>query len=630
MTWSIQDSQKLYNIAGWSEGHFCINDQGELSMKPKGIKRSPDVSLLEVVKEAKEMGLKLPLVIRFHDILKAQVRKLSQTFQKQIKELNYPSRYLGVYPVKVNQMREVLEEVIDSGKSHQLGLEVGSKSELVAALSFKLPNQALLIINGYKDKEIMELACLGQLIGKKVIVVIEQFFELDLLLQVSQKIGITPMIGLRGKLSTQSSGKWSDSSGHQAKFGLSSLEMIKAIELLKDQNALNSCKLFHFHIGSQIPRIQTFKDAFKEGSRIFTELYRMGAPLEFFDIGGGLGVDYQGSNQNREANINYNWKEYSRAVINILKEACELSDIPCPIIVSESGRAIAAHHSCIITNVFGETGHNQWEMTCDDLNTDHPLTRKMIQARELISSSNLRETLNKIEDINTESINAFRLGLLNLEEKAYIENIYWKILSKAQSFLKELHLTDPDIESKLSTKYLCNFSVFQSAPDSWAIGQVLPICPIERLNEEPTQSCTLADITCDSDGKVSQFPIDQSIRSSLPCHSLKENTPYHLGIFMTGAYQDIMGDMHNLFGRLNEVHVYADSTDPKGFYIEEEIIGNNIGDVLQTMQYDLNFLARNIREQVNLNIKKGNIKPRMGINLINSYEDILNKYTYLD
>lgn len=631
--WTIMDSKKLYKIPQWGAGYYDVNDKGHLVVNPEG-KNSP-IDIKAVVDEIKEEGLGLPCVIRFHDVLHSQVKLLNETFRNVIDNANYEGRYLGVFPVKVNQMNEVVDEIVRAGKRYDYGLEAGSKSELLAVLAMNTNNSSLTILNGYKDRGYLRLALLGTRIGRKMVVVIEQFSEIMPLIELSREMGVTPMVGLRGKLSVAGSGRWSGSSGERAKFGLTAAEILKAVELFDEHNMKNCLELLHFHIGSQVPDIHSFKEAVGEAGRIYAKLVTKGIALEYIDIGGGLGVDYDGSRSTENSSINYTMKEYVSDVVHTLKQICNAEGVPHPNIVSESGRAVTAHHSCIITNVIGQV-HTVTEFNTDRVTGENALVSEMRNLEvTLTESSDLQDIYNNANQIKEKCLSEFKLGVLGLDERAKIETIYWRIVNaiyKRTDLLNHMPSELQTIENNVAPQYLCNFSIFQSAADSWAIGQILPIVPIARLNERPEIRCSLADITCDSDGKINRFigeDASQGGCETIALHDLKSDEEYHVGIFMTGAYQDVMGDMHNLFGRLNEVHVFKDTEDPSGFYIEEIIRGQSAGQVLSIMQYNPEYMAYKMKMNIDEVVARGQIQPRKGVELTDFYEDSLSGYTYL-
>lgn len=629
--WTTEDSLKLYNIENWGAGYFTISENGNLSVRANN--SSPTIEITKVIEEMKLLNIKLPVVIRFHDILRAQVKNLNSTFKECIKTANYNGTFQGVYPIKVNQMREVVEEIIDAGEEYNYGLEAGSKPELLAVLAYNTNLNALTILNGYKDEDYLRLALLGTKLGRKIIIVIEKFSELPKLLKLSKEMKVTPLIGLRGKMSIKSRGKWAASSGDRAKFGLSTSEIINAIELMKKNDLQSSIKLFHFHIGSQISDIKTIKAAINEGARIYTELHKLGCSIEYFDVGGGLGIDYDGTKSTSESSVNYSLGEYVADIVYGLKQICDIDNIPHPNIVTESGRAITAHHSCVITNVIDEITVNKSSFKKEQSSSEHIIIKNM---RELLShkikEDNYQEIFNDARQFKDQGISAFNLGVISLTDRAVLESSYWKLMTNVFTFSKTLESMPEsltEIENELAPQYLCNFSVFQSAADSWAIDQVLPVVPISRLNERPEATCSIADITCDSDGKINNFYSADGKANTMPIHNINNSEEYLIGMFLTGAYQDVMGDMHNLFGRLNEVHIYSDADDPQGFYIEEVIRGNSSSHVLSTMQYNPEYMAQRLKKSMTKLINSGNIAPRQAVKLIGLYEKCLTDYTYL-
>lgn len=629
--WTVGDADEIYQISRWGEGYFSVNEKGDLCVNPTQTKNGPVINMMEIVEEMKNKGITFPAVIRFHDILRSQVALLNKTFRSVIEEAKFTGSYFGVYPIKVNQMREVVEEIVDAGAPFNYGLEAGSKPELIAALAMNTNQNSLTVVNGYKDKDLLRLALLGNQLGRKVIVVIEKYSELLDIMKLSQEIGVEPLIGLRAKIATKSSGKWASSGGDYAKFGLTITEILQAVKYLKGIGKIHCLKLFHFHIGSQIPDLRTIKDSINEGARIYAKLYKEGARLEFFDVGGGVGVNYDGTRSNSPSSINYTTRDYVADVVYILKQICDLEDVPHPNIVSESGRAITAHHSCVITNVFGAL-----EIGSDDFNTDKVINENILvtNMRELsqeLGEKNYQDVYNDATKLKEESISAFKFGILTLDERAKLETMYWRICRKIVQFASMDEYAPDEIlqlKTQMASQYMCNFSVFQSAPDTWAIGQILPVMPIHKLNEKPSELCTLVDITCDSDGKLDTFLSADGPTNTVPMHKLSGDD-YYIGLFMTGAYQDIMGDNHNCFGRLNEVHIFCDDDDPTDFYIEEYIDGNRASQVLSTLQYNPETMAHTLKAQIDMQVKRGKIRPREGVDLTDFYEACLKSYTYL-
>lgn len=626
--WTKAAADEVYQVTRWGEGYFGITDKGDMCVLPMKDKvGGPQINIMEVVEEMKAKNIAFPAVIRFHDILRSQVVNINKTFRTIIEEARFNGQYTGVYPIKVNQMREVVDEIVDAGAPFNYGLEAGSKPELIAALAMNTNQNSLTILNGYKDEDFLRLALLGIQLGRKVIVVVEKYSELLQLLELSEKIGVEPMIGLRAKLATKSTGKWAGSSGDYAKFGLTIPEVLQAVRHCKSIGKEHCLKLFHFHIGSQIPDIRTIKDSITEGARIFCKLVQEGAKLEYFDVGGGVGVNYDGT-----SSINYTLKDYVGDVVYILKQTCDLENVPHPNIVSESGRAITAHHSCVITNVFGAI-----EIGKSDLNTEKTMNEHVLVSniRDLscdVSEKNYKDVYADALKIKEDTESAFKLGVLSLEERAKVETLFWKIGRLAIDASKKDEYAPDEIlalRNSMASQYLCNFSVFQSAPDTWGIGQILPVMPVHRLNERPEILASVADITCDSDGKIDNFLSPDGPSSTVPMHKLEQGKEYFVGLFMTGAYQDIMGDMHNCFGRLNEVHVFCDDDDPTDFYIEEIIWGNRSDHVLKTLQYNPETMAHVMKGNIDLQVKRGKIRPREGVDLTDFYENCLKSYTYL-
>ena len=629
--WTTAQSEELYQINSWGDGYFGINEKGQLVVQPDGYASGVEISILEVIEEIKTHQLDLPVVIRFHDILRSRVQNLNTIFRDTMTRLNYQGLYKGVYPIKVNQMREVVEEILDAGQLFAFGLEAGSKAELLSVLAYNTHPESLTVLNGYKDETYMKLAMLGRKLNRQSIVVIEQFHELPLLVRIAKEMNVQPLIGLRMKMVAKSVGKWEKSSGERAKFGLTSSELMRALMYLKEHEMTEQVKLVHFHIGSQVPDVRVFKNAIAEAGRIYTELYKMGLPLEYLDVGGGLGVDYDGSRSVCDSSRNYSIEEYVHDIVESIMRICDSASVPHPNLVTESGRAITAHHSCVITNVFDEIDPATTIIDTSAMENESSIVTQM---RDLLENDRKdpQALFNDAEQLKRQLFHAFTLGVVSLTERAKTETLYWKVCKKIEqriSILEELPDGLEKITERLSSQYLCNFSVFQSTADAWAIGQVLPVTPIHRLHEQPTRLASIVDITCDSDGKIDQFVTNDGPTSMLPLHALREDEDYYLGIFLTGAYQDVMGDMHNLFGRINEVHVYSYDDDPKDFYIEEIIQGFSAHDVLSQMQYTPQMMATLMKRHIDQEIAQGNLNPREGIKLIDFYDTCLESYTYL-
>lgn len=627
----INANAELYNVLRWGNGYFSINESGHVCVLPERRDDGPAIDILEVIDEIKSQDIPFPTVIRFHDILRAQVRQLNLTFQEAMEESGYQGRFIGVYPIKVNQTREVVEEILEAGDPFDYGLEAGSKSELMAALALNENRNALTVLNGYKDEEYIRLALLGRKLDRKVIIVVENFSEFEMIIRLSAEMNVSPLIGIRAKLSVQGGGRWAGSSGDRAKFGLTSSEILNGIRLLRQHNMTDCLTLLHFHVGSQIPDIRVLKEAVAEAGRIYADLVLSGLNIEYFDVGGGLGVDYDGSRSSTNSSRNYTLQEYAADIVAVLQQICDQVTIHHPNIVSESGRYVTAHHSCVITNVVNiiQTANSfDTEKTAGE----HILVTNMRESASDLTMENYQEIYNDVQQIKLDSIHAFKLGVISLEERAKIETLYWKIMGQIRDVIKRADFVPKElqqIDELRASQYLCNFSVFQSAADTWAISQLLPIMPVTRLDEVPTERCSIADITCDSDGKIDKFIAKNGYDQTLLLHALKKGEDYFIGLFLTGAYQDVMGDMHNLFGRLNEVHIYCDDDDPSDFYIEEVIKGAAAQHVLATMQYSPEMMARTIKRKIDRQVHRGAILPREGVKLIDFYESCLEGYTYL-
>jgi len=629
--WSAAQSEELYGFKRWGANHFSVDTEGFVQVQPLADGRN--IRIMDVVDEAVGMGLKAPLVIRFQDKLRHRVVQLNEVFTRAIKEEGYKGEYRGVFPIKVNQLREVVDEIVAAGKDFNYGLEAGSKPELMIALAMHEGSQRLIICNGYKDHDYMRLALLGRKLGKKVIIVIEQLSEVDELITIAQETGVKPLIGFRVKLQTRGEGKWALSTGENAKFGLNTAEILFAVEKLKAAKMTQSLRLVHFHIGSQVPNIITVKNAVVEATRFYCQLAKMGFPMGYLDVGGGLGIDYDGSRTNFESSMNYSLDEYARDVVANIREICTGSGVPVPDIVTESGRAVAAPHSMLVVEVFERINKRE------SLGKQHqPKSRhKVVTDLEVLLKNKAK--LGRLERFHDalqkkeEAFSLFNLGYLDLENRAAAEQLFWQICEQidkeggsAGYQPEELH----DLKTLLADQYVCNFSVFQSLLDSWALKQLFPVTPLHRLKEKPTVNATLVDITCDSDGKIATFIDLQDTKDYLQLHPLNNGQPYYLGIYLTGAYQDIMGDLHNLFGRVNEVHVFLEDDEPNGYYIEEALAGSRVADVIEGVQYQWEELCRRVKTQIDHATKKDLIKPREGVRLVEFYESQMLAKTYLN
>jgi len=631
-TWGVSDSLKLYNIENWGDQYFSINPSGNITVHPRR-GEGMGIDLMTVIEEIRANGMGFPVLIRFQDIIRHRVVALNEAFRKSIAEFNYKGRYQGVYPIKVNQMREVVEEILDAGRPYDTGLEAGSKAELAAVIAQTLTPDALVICNGYKDYAFIKTALMGLKLGKKVIIVVEKLSELYHVIAVAKELGVVPMIGIRTKLSSKGSGKWESSGGESAKFGLTTPELLHAVQVLRKEGLQDSFKLLHFHIGSQITNIKTVKIAVKEGTRIYSKLRQMGLNLEFLDVGGGMGVDYDGSRTSFQSSINYSLQEYVSDVVYSIQEVCQAEEVPEPTIVSETGRGLVAHHSVLITNLFGTIEVGATPIAMDVSPDEDDVVKEMRYLLQNLTSKNILEHFHDAVQRKEEALSMFKLGFLSLEDRARVEHLFWqicKVIHKNSAGLKYVPEEVEALKKHLADQYLSNFSVFQSMPDHWAIQQLFPIVPIHRHDEEPSRDATIVDITCDSDGKVSKFIDLRDIRDTLPLHPLKENEPYYMGVFLMGAYQDVMGDLHNLFGRVNEVHVFLDESEPGGYYIEEVIKGDTIAGVLALNQYSATDLEKGVKAQIDSKVREGVIKPKEGVDLQNFYENVLYGYTYVD
>jgi arginine decarboxylase len=631
--WDIAAARTLYNVDRWGAGYFDINAAGHVVAKP--LQNGVEVDLMALVDEAKARGVKFPLLIRFQDILRHRVIALNEAFRASIAEFNYRGIYRGVFPIKVNQLREVVEEILDAGKPYAFGLEVGSKPELYAGMALQDQPGSLIICNGYKDTTFIKLALQGIKLGKRVIMVVEKLEELRQIITVSRQVGVEPMIGIRARLMSKGAGKWAESGGENAKFGLSTSDLLAATQMMKEEGLTHCFKLLHFHIGSQVPDILTVKKAVQEAARFYAKLHKMGFPVEFMDVGGGLGVDYDGSRSAFDSSTNYSLQEYTNDIVYYLADVCNAEGVPHPDIVSESGRALVAHHSVLLVEVFGSIDKTRQEAKFTYGPGDHRLVRELTDIRDNLQRLNKREAWHDAQERKEDAHQMFTLGMLELPDKAKIESLYWDI-SRAvvESFRGQAYIPDEikHLEDALGDQYLCNFSVFQSLLDHWALGQLFPIMPVHRLEERPTRETTLVDITCDSDGQINKFVDLRDVRDTLPVHALRGDgvqEPYLLGFFLMGAYQDIMGDLHNLFGRVNEVHVFLEPDEPAGYYVEEVIEGDTISDSLTEVQYDVNELKRQMKAQVDAAIKSDRLKPSEAMRLLDDYERGLKDYTYL-
>jgi arginine decarboxylase len=628
--WTIADSTETYGIKYWSNGYFSINEVGHVVSHPQGAE-SGSIDLKELVDEVVRRGIGLPLLIRFSDILKSRVVDLHEAFKRAMTEYGYKGDYRGVYPIKVNQNRYVVEEITQFGRPYHYGLEAGSKPELLAVMGILDDEDALIVCNGYKDEEYIETALMCSKLGRKVLIVVEKFSELDLIASTAKKIGVRPRIGIRVKLASKGSGRWEGSGGDRSKFGLSTREVVEAVRFLREADMLSCFELIHFHLGSQISAIRAVKNAMREAGRFFVELVKLGAPLKYLDAGGGLGVDYDGSQTNFASSMNYTLQEYANDLVFSLQEICDAAGVAQPTIVTESGRAVVAHHSILVVDALG-VGEFDVGKAPEALPENAPrVVRNLFDTWRDISTKNVREAYHDALEYREEVLTLFSLGSLTLTERVVAEDIFWAICQKILKVVREMREVPEEfegLERSLSDTYFCNFSMFQSLPDIWAIDQLFPIMPIHRLTEEPTRRAVLADITCDSDGKIDHFIDRRDVKNVLELHALVPGDEYYLGVFLAGAYQEILGDLHNLFGNSNTVHV---SLAPGGGYqIEHVVTGDTVTDVLKYVSYAREDLVARVRRFAEQAVRTSGMSLEETRSLLRMYEEGLSGYTYLE
>lgn len=629
--WSSEKSAELYGINNWGSGYFRVNSQGNIHITPSG-NQGPSIDLHELTQDLLDRGIRVPIMVRFTDIIKARIELLSGCFQKAFADHNYKGKYCGVYPIKVNQQRHLVQELVRFGKPACLGLECGSKPELLVVLALMDNPDAVIICNGFKDQEYIETAILSQKLGRNTLIVVDRKEELNLIIAAARKFNTKPKIGFRAKLYTQGAGKWIDSSGARSKFGLTAVEIVEGLELLKKENLLDCLELLHYHIGSQVPNIQSIKSSLKEGARFYAELIKMGAKLKYLDVGGGLGVDYDGSGRT-DSSINYSEQEYANDVVSTIQTLCDEKGVPHPNIITECGRALVAHHSVLIFNVMGVNELHRETPPRPAGKSEPSVMQDLQYIFEKVNKDNINECFNDLLVAKQEFLQLFTYGVLGLEQRAWCESMYFTIATKMLAIAK----VTPDcedirakLEDELCDTYFCNFSVFQSVPDSWAVGQLFPVMPIHRLKEEPSHSGTLADLTCDSDGKIEKF-IDTengSYRKTIQLHGVKADQPYFLGVFLTGAYQEILGDLHNLFGDTDAVHISL--TESGGYTIDHYVPGDTVTEVLSYVQYARTTLVDSVRQATEEGIQKGTITKQDAKALIRHFEEGLSGYTYLE
>ena len=627
--WRIEDSEELYNINGWGVNYFGINEKGNVYVAPR--KDSVQVDLKELVNELALHDVSVPVLLRFPDILDNRIEKTSTCFEKAAKEYDFKAENFIIYPIKVNQMRPVVEEIISHGKKFNLGLEAGSKPELHAVIAVNTDSDSPIICNGYKDQNYIELALLAQKMGKRIFLVVEKLNELNIIARVSKKLNVTPNIGIRIKLASSGSGKWEESGGDASKFGLTSSELLEALDFLEKNDMKECLKLIHFHIGSQITKIRRIQTALREASQFYVQLHKMGYNVEFVDCGGGLGVDYDGTkSSNSESSVNYSIQEYVNDCVYTFVEAANKNNIPHPNLITESGRSLSAHHSVLIMQVLETASLPKMDDNWEPAPDAHQLVKDMYEIWDHLNPRTLLEDWHDAQQIREESLDLFSHGIVDLRTRADIESMYWSVTREVNMLAQnQKHIPEElwSLDKLLADKYFCNFSLFQSLPDSWAIDQLFPIMPIQRLNERPERQATLQDITCDSDGKIANFVTNSYLSHSLPVHTLKPGEPYYLAVFLVGAYQEILGDMHNLFGDTNAVHI---TVNEKGYSIDKTIDGETVAEVLEYVQYEPKKLVRRLEVWVSRSIQEGKISLEEGKEFLNNYRSGLYGYTYLE
>ena len=627
--WRIEDSEELYNITGWGRNYFSINDKGHVVVTPR--KGYASVDLKDVIDELQVRDISAPLLLRFPDILDNRIEKISNCFKEASEKYDYQAQNYMIYPIKVNQMRQVVEEIVSYGKKFNIGLEAGSKPELHAVLATNIAENALIICNGYKDESYIELALLAQKMGRRIYLVVEKLNELRMISDIAKRLKVRPNVGIRIKLSSTGSGKWSESGGDQSKFGLNSSELLEALDILERRDMKDCLKLIHFHIGSQINKIRVIKNALREATQFYVQLSKLGFGIDFIDIGGGLGVDYDGTrSSSSESSMNYSIQEYANDAVSAIVDVCQKNDLKQPNIITESGRSLTAHHSILIFEVLETTQLPIWKDSEEIDDDAHELAKELYDIWDKLDNARLFESWHDALQIREEALDRFSLGMLDLKTRAQIEKLFWSIAREVGEIAASMKHVPEDlrkIAKMIPDKYFCNFSLFQSLPDSWAIDQIFPIIPITRLDEKPTRTCTIQDITCDSDGKIANFISAQGTANSLPVHPLKAGESYYIGVFLVGAYQEILGDMHNLFGDTNAVHisVYKDH-----YEIDQVIEGETVDEVLDYVQYNPKKLVRNLESWVTASMKAGTITPEEGRDFISTYRSGLFGYPYLE
>ena len=627
--WTIEDSKELYNINGWGVSYFGINEKGNAYVTP--CKDNTEIDLRDVMDELALRDVSSPVLLRFPDILDNRIEKTASCFAQAAKEYDYKAENFIIYPIKVNQMQPVVEEIISHGQKFNLGLEAGSKPELHAVIAVQCQSDSLIICNGYKDQSYIELALLAQKMGKRIFIVIEKLNELDIIAKAAKKIGVRPNIGIRIKLASSGSGKWADSGGDASKFGLNSSELLLALKMLEEKGLKDCLHLIHFHIGSQITKIRRIQTALREAAQYYINLHKMGYNVDFVDCGGGLGVDYDGTrSSSSESSVNYSIQEYVNDCIYTFIDAANKNGVPHPNLITESGRSLTAHHSVLVIDVLETASLPTMPEEFEPTEEEHQLVKDLYEIWDNLNPRSMLEDWHDAEQIREESLDLFALGIVDLQTRAEIESMYWSVCREINMLSKSMkHVPDElrNLDKLLADKYFCNFSLFQSLPDSWAIDQLFPILPIQRLDERPTRNATLQDITCDSDGKIANFVTNRNISHVLPLHPLKKGEPYYLGVFLVGAYQEILGDLHNLFGDTSAVHI---SVKNGKYSIDQVIDGETVDEVLDYVQYSPKKLVRQLETWVTKSVKLGKISLEEGKEFLNNYRSGLYGYTYLE
>lgn len=627
--WTIEDSEELYNIKGWGTSYFGINGKGHVYVTP--CKDNTQIDLCDVMDELALRDVRPPVLLRFPDILDNRIEKMAQCYDKARQEYGYQGKSYIIYPIKVNQMQPVVEEVISHGEKYNIGLEAGSKPELHAVLAVQNKSNSLIICNGYKDESYIELAMLAQKLGKKVFIVVEKLNEIDIIAKTAKRLHVTPNIGIRIKLASSGSGKWAESGGDASKFGLTPSELLDALNRLDEVGLHDSVRLIHFHIGSQITKIRRIQSALTEAGQYYANLRKMGYNIEFVDCGGGLGVDYDGTrSSNNESSVNYSIQEYINDCVYAFVEIADKNGIPHPNIITESGRSLAAHHSVLVLNVLGAASLPEMPEEFEAKPTDHQLVKDLYEIWDNLNPKSMLEDWHDAEQIREDCLDMFAHGMVDLKTRAEIEAMYWSVCHEINSIAKTLkHVPDElrGLDKLLADKYFCNFSIFQSLPDCWGIDQLFPVMPIERLNEKPTRNCTIQDITCDSDGKITNFTTGGALSNVLPVHALRKGEQYLLGVFLVGAYQEILGDMHNLFGDTTAAHI---SVKNGTYHIDQIIDGETVDEVLEYVQYNPKKLVRQLEQWVTKSVRQGKISLEEGKEFLSNYRSGLYGYTYLE